>query len=85
MCKSLLLGIRAEEQHGRPHALAVIIGVFIVFFLHPPLYSEATGVFRVATGVATAPQRGANPPFATEGAGGAFIVFFFIISTPEVE
>ena len=28
----------------------------------PPL---ATGVFRAATGVAAAPQRGANPPFAT--------------------
>ena len=27
---------------------------------------EATGVFRAATGVAAAPLRGANPPFATE-------------------
>ena len=36
----------------------------------PP--SEATGVFRAATDVAAAPQRGANPPFATEdGWGGA--------------
>ena len=33
----------------------------------PP--SEATGVFRAATDVAAAPQRGANPPFATEGSG----------------
>ena len=32
------------------------------------LPSLATGVFRAATGVAAAPQRGANPPFAT-GAG----------------
>ena len=32
------------------------------------LLSLATGVFRAATGVAAAPQRGANPPFAT-GAG----------------
>ena len=29
------------------------------------LLSEATGVFRAATGVAAAPQRGANPSFAT--------------------
>ena len=28
---------------------------------------RATGVFRAATSVAAAPQRGANPPFATEG------------------
>ena len=34
----------------------------------PPL--EATGVFRAATEVAAAPQRGANPPFATEGRKG---------------
>ena len=34
----------------------------------PP--SEATGVFRAATGVAAAPQRGANPSFATEGRQG---------------
>ena len=33
----------------------------------PP--SEATGVFRAATDVAAAPQRGANPPFATEESG----------------
>ena len=31
---------------------------------------EATGVFRAATGVAAAPQRGANPSFATEEQGG---------------
>ena len=31
---------------------------------------EATGAFRAATGVAAAPQRGANPPFATEGGPG---------------
>ena len=31
---------------------------------------EATGVFRAATGVAAAPQRGANSPFATEGGCG---------------
>ena len=36
-----------------------------------PLPSEATGVFRAATGVAAAPQRGANPHFATEGSGEA--------------
>ncbi len=30
------------------------------------LPTGATGVFRAATGVAAAPQRGANPPFATE-------------------
>ena len=35
----------------------------------------ATGVFRAATGVAAAPQRGANPPFATEGRQGW--VFYF--------
>ena len=29
----------------------------------------ATGVFRAATSVAAAPQRGANPSFATEGRG----------------
>ena len=32
---------------------------------------EATGVFRAATGVAAAPQRGANTPFATEDLEGA--------------
>ena len=32
---------------------------------------EATGVFRAATGVAAAPPRGANSPFATEDRGGA--------------
>ena len=37
----------------------------------PP--SEATGVFRAATDVAAAPQRGANPPFATEESGEVFI------------
>ena len=31
-----------------------------------PSSREATGVFRAATGVAAAPLRGANPPFATE-------------------
>ena len=33
----------------------------------------ATGVFRAAIDMAAAPQRGANPPFATEGGlgGGA--------------
>ena len=35
-----------------------------------PLLSEATGAFRAATGVAAAPQRGANPSFATECPGG---------------
>ena len=35
-----------------------------------PLLSEATGAFRAATGVAAAPQRGANPSFATECLGG---------------
>ena len=57
------------------------------FFYKIALYSEATEVFRVATGVATASQRGANTPFATEGVGGEafYCFFFFIISTPEVE
>ena len=36
-----------------------------------PLLSEATGAFRAATGVAAAPQRGANPSFATECPGEA--------------
>ena len=35
-----------------------------------PLPSRATGVFRAATDVAAAPQRGANPSFATEGCQG---------------
>ena len=35
-----------------------------------PLLSRATGVFRAATDVAAAPQRGANPSFATEGGQG---------------
>ena len=41
-----------------------------------PLPQRATGVFRAATGVAAAaPQRGANPPFATEGGlGGESVV-----------
>ena len=37
----------------------------------PP--SEATGVFRAATDVAAAPQRGANPSFTTEESGEVFI------------
>ena len=36
-----------------------------------PLPSRATGVFRAATDVAAAPQRGANSPFATEGCQGS--------------
>ncbi|MBQ6195028.1 MAG: ABC transporter ATP-binding protein [Prevotella sp.] len=36
-----------------------------------PLPSRATGVFRAATDVAAAPQRGANPSFATEGCQGS--------------
>ena len=32
-----------------------------------PLATGATGVFRAAIGMAAAPQRGANPSFATEG------------------
>ncbi len=35
-----------------------------------PLPPRATGVFRAATDVAAAPQRGANPSFATEGGQG---------------
>ena len=35
----------------------------------PLHHREATGVFRAATGVAAAPQRGANPSFATEESG----------------
>ena len=44
--------------------------------LSVPLPTGATGVFRAATGVAAAPQRGANPPFATEGGlrGGAYLL-----------
>ena len=43
---------------------------------HP--HWEATGVFRAATGVAAAPQRGANPSFATEEqGGGAFLSWTF--------
>ncbi len=37
---------------------------------YSPPSLRATGVFRAATGVAAAPQRGANPPFATEGRKG---------------
>ncbi len=36
-----------------------------------PLPPRATGVFRAATDVAAAPQRGANPSFATEESGEA--------------
>ena len=36
-------------------------------FCYPP--SEATGVFRAAIDMAAAPQRGANPSFATEELG----------------
>ena len=35
--------------------------------------SGATGVSRAATDVAAAPQRGANPPFATEGEGSGVV------------
>ena len=44
--------------------------------LSVPLPTGATGVFRAATGVAAAPQRGANPPFATEGGlrGGVYLL-----------
>ena len=34
---------------------------------HSPPLREATGVSRAAIDMAAAPQRGANPPFATEG------------------
>ena len=37
------------------------------------LPTGATGVFRAATDVAAAPQRGANPPFATEELGEVLI------------
>ena len=36
-----------------------------------PLFSEATGVFRAAIDMAAAPQRGANPSFATGESGEA--------------
>ena len=36
-----------------------------------PLLSEATGVFRAAIDMAAAPQRGANPSFATGESGEA--------------
>ena len=55
-------------------------------FCYPP--SEATGVFRAATGVAAAPQRGANPPFATEESGEVLslrLVYDFATETPVEE
>ena len=52
----------------------------------PP--SEATGVFRAATGVAAAPQRGANPSFATGESGEVLslrLVYDFATETPVEE
>jgi cystathionine beta-lyase len=50
--------------------------VFVPFGrVSTPLPSrEATGVFRAATGVAAAPQRGANPSFATEEQGAGWVI-----------
>ena len=44
----------------------------------PPPSREATGVFRAATGVAAAPRRGANPPFATEELGVGLPMYVYV-------
>ena len=67
-----LLHLQRENtpEHTKPRAmpwadgsLALQAALLATFVLPLPL---ATGVFRAATGVAAAPQRGANSPFATE-------------------
>ena len=50
-------------------SLVILSKEWIMLEVKAPLYL-ATGVFRAATGVAAAPQRGANPPFATEAGQG---------------
>ena len=60
----------------RTHLIAIVILLLALLSVpatpcagRPSPPSEATGVFRAATSVAAAPQRGANPSFATEESG----------------
>ena len=65
-----------------PREFSDVDGRFPRFANSVSLPIGATGVFRAATGVAAAPQRGANPPFATEaGRGGAFFTDFSLWDT----
>ena len=61
------LKTRSVPYPGRHRSLPIQWGKGIV----SP--SGATGVFRAATSVAAAPQRGANPSFATGDERGAFL------------
>ena len=47
--------------------------------------SGATGVSRAATDVAAAPQRGANPPFATEGEGSVVVAKEGVVAKKKSE
>ena len=58
-----------REGYGEASSARDGVGVRLPrLFKAPSLW--ATGVFRAATDVAAAPQRGANPSFATEGREG---------------
>ena len=63
----MLLRVRKHAPHAIEHAS--IVAFALKRLIKPPSPREATGVFRAATGVAAAPQRGANPSFATEELG----------------
>ena len=61
-----------STRRGRPLCLPAIFTHFVRYCSGRPfatLLSEATGVFRAAIDMAAAPQRGANPSFATEELG----------------
>ena len=66
----MLQRLRKHAPHAIEHASIVVIA--LKRLIKPPSPREATGVFRAATGVAAAPQRGANPSFATEELGVGF-------------
>ena len=79
--KAMLLSIQSyapfvseacSTRRGRPLCLPAIFTHFVRYCSGRPfatLLSEATGVFRAAIDMAAAPQRGANPSFATEELG----------------
>ncbi len=68
------------KRHGALLAKGRVVGVQFdaLFSSSAPLPTGATGVLGAATGVAAAPQRGANPSFATEGRLGVGLLYFTI-------
>ena len=57
----MLQRVRKHAPHAIEHASIFVTA--LKRLIKPPSPREATGVFRAATGVAAAPQRGANPSF----------------------